>query len=235
MGEVWLAFLGWFFGAVATIAIAMWVERLRSPKLKLSMEPPFSLGPRGPINARLLSLRLRVSNQTLPSWANFWLVRSPAQQCRAEITFHRLDGTLVFDIAMPGRWVSAPEPVVLWDGVISPVIANPQVLGATVEIFPGETELLDVAVRVDGETSCFGWNDATYFHPNWRNPDWMLLPSVYLINATIRSSGRKTDQCFRLANDGGTLGTFRLIPASEEDRRAIQKNNDPPRGTENAP
>jgi hypothetical protein len=39
------------------------------------------------------------------------MVRGPALQCRAEITFHHQDGHNVFGRAMDGRWASSPEPV----------------------------------------------------------------------------------------------------------------------------
>ena len=91
---VLLAFLGWLLGAMATIVIAIWVEYLRSPSLRLSFEAPsLTLNARGPINTRFRIVRIKVFNEPLPDWANHWLVRLPAQQCRAEVAFLRQDAT----------------------------------------------------------------------------------------------------------------------------------------------
>jgi len=67
------------------------------------------------------TLRVTLCNKTLPRWAK-WMVRAPALQCRAAITFHHLvDRQDIFGKAMDGRWASAPEPVPI---AVAP--ANPQ-------------------------------------------------------------------------------------------------------------
>jgi hypothetical protein len=32
------------------------------------------------------------------------------------------------------------------------------------DVYPGEEETLDVAVRFDDEADCYGWNNDAYFH-----------------------------------------------------------------------
>jgi len=147
-------------------------------------------------------------------WAN-WITRLPAQQCRAEVVFLRSDGTPFLDKAMIGRWTDTPEPRVVSvtsaNGQVVQLLTNPQELKPTVDVYPGDTELLDVAVRVDGEDDCYGWNDETYYYQNWRNPNRRLGRSIFLVDVIVTSSGKKSIGHFRVANDGPALASFRLI------------------------
>lgn len=181
------AFLGAIFGGIVTIAVAIWIEHLRSPLVRLGFDAPEPIPARGPFQNDWRSLRVRVSNKPLSDrlWANKWMSRLPAQQCRAEICFLRTDGTLVFDKPMTGRWPGTPEPRVIrvqvQGGGTVTLLDNPYELKPTVDIYPGESEGLDIVVRVEGETSCYGWNDETYYYENWRNPKWELEHRLYLV------------------------------------------------------
>ena len=158
----------------------------------------------------------------MPTWAN-WIVRSAAQQCRAEIVFLRTDGTALFDKPMTGKWTDTPEPrVVLSDinGQVVPYIINPQELRPAVDVYPGASEVLDVVVRVDGEDACYGWNNETYFYQDWRNPDRKLDNRIYLVEVTVTSSGRKRKDYFRLTNDG-PFAAFRLDAPTERELAAV--------------
>ncbi len=222
--DVLLAFLGWFFGGITTILIAIWVERLRSPVLKFSIEEPLTLAPTSAFSNPWRSLRVKVSNERLPSWAN-WLVRLPAQQCRAEIAFLRLDATPLFEKPTTGRWTGTQEPLVAFlsndKGETIPVLTNPQMLTPALDVYPDDSELLDIVVRVEGEDLCYCWNDETYFYHDWRNPHRVLGHGLYLVEVTISSSGRKRRGQFRLSNDG-PFTAFRLTEITPADRQAIE-------------
>ena len=140
MGELFAsAFLGAILGGIVSVAITIWVERLRSSRVKLALADPLTFLPRGPLQSNWRSLQVNVSNQTPHPLVNWWMVRAPAQQCRAEISFLRLDGTPFIAQPMIGRWAAgAPEPrtihVTTPNGTV-PVLTNPQELKTTVDIF----------------------------------------------------------------------------------------------------
>lgn len=172
------------------------------------------------------SLRVSVLNEPLPVWAK-WMVRAPALQCRATITFHHLiDGRNFFGRAMEGRWAGSPEPLPL--PVIGPQGQQFQVLDFTrltlksrIDIYPGQTQVLDIANRPDNDDECYGWNNETYFAtPPWRNPNWKLPRGRYLLTVIISSSGQEVADFFHLANDG-LRRDFRLEPASRDERRRL--------------
>jgi hypothetical protein len=165
-----------------------------------------------------------VSNERLPAWADWWLSRLPAQQCRAKISFLRLDGTRFFEEPMAARWASgSPEPTVVHvqtpTGVV-PVLTNPQELKATVDIYPGDAEQLDVAIRVDQEQHAYAWNDETYFHQDWRNQNRRLGHDRYLIEVSVSSSGRRCTAWFRIDNDG-PFTSFNLAKLTLTQRQVI--------------
>jgi hypothetical protein len=178
-------------GAVITIGITIWVARLYRPSLQLSIEEtpcdiPYEPG-RPARKSRYV--RLLLLNRPLP-WYASWTVRAPAQQCRAEITFHELNGGPPIGGAMPGRWAGSPQPIPM------PIVNNQgqtafQLLDigrmtpeSRIDVYPGEKEELDVAARFDDEQECYGWNNEAYSY-NWRNPKWKLSHRDYLVKALL--------------------------------------------------
>jgi hypothetical protein len=220
MGPLTQLVLGAALGAILSILITVWVARLYRPSLLLSIDPPLDLVYE--VNApakKARHLRLRLHNEALP-WYARWTVRAPAQQCRGEITFHQLSGEpLSSGDKMPVRWVNSPQPVSL------PIVSRTSrtvefemldigrmTSESRIDIYAGESELLDIAVRFDDEQDCFGWNNEAYFH-QWRNPKWQFPRSVYLARVIVRSSGHKCEGLYRLFNDPN----FHLEPAKAGD------------------
>jgi len=214
-------------GGLITILTAMWVEYLRRPSLSLAIEEPPLDRPAVTGRGTSRNLRLRLRNKSLP-WILRWIQRAAALQCRGEITFHHLDdGQDVLGRAMPVRWVNSPEPV-------APQIYDlqqhqPQFYivdfsrgsgESRIDVYPGEEEMLDVAVRFQGEADCYGWNNEVYGN-NWRTPRWRLPRGRYLVKVVVTSSGQKCADVFRMVNDVEQLTDFRLIKASKVDRAKI--------------
>jgi hypothetical protein len=215
---VW-GFVGTLVGALVSIVTTVTVEYLRRPSLTLSIEdPPLDLryDPPGSRPAtEMRSLRVKLFNKTLPRGAR-WMVRSAALQCRAAVTFHHLaDERDIFGRAMDGRWASTPEPAPIAVGPPSPegeTLAIFQRPISTVDIYPGESELLDIAVRCDTDNEYYGWNNETFFSsPAWRNPRWTLDRGRYLVRVTVTSSGQKCTRRFILENSADR-SAFRLEP-----------------------
>jgi len=217
--------LGILGGGLITIATAIFIEYLRLPKLTLSIETPvLDMPPRR-------HLRLVLHNKPLPRGFR-WILRSAALQCRGEITFHNLSGQNLFDRAMAVRWASSPEPGQITGqifDVVSQVVGHNVVrnvryymadvagIASTIDVYPGEQEVLDVAVRFEGESDCYGWNNESYFH-NMRTEHWRLQRGTFLIKAVIASSGNKCVGKFRLISEVDALTGFRLTPLLAEDK-----------------
>ena len=213
-------------GAIIAVLVAISVEYLRRPSLTLFVEtPPYDgqYADRPATNVRFV--RVKLFNQPLNSWAR-WMLRGPALQCRGAISFHHLDGQNVFGRVMDARWSGSPEPVPIQ--AITPTGQQFQIFDPTrltaqsrIDVYPGESELLDIAGRYDNETECYGWNNETYRCATpWRNPDWQLPSGRYLVRVVISSSDQKCVGIFRLINDVNRTD-FRLEPATPEDRLKV--------------
>jgi hypothetical protein len=212
-------FLGVVFGAFVSIAASVgtviWVEFLRRPSLYLERAEPNEAEYQPPMPAtHVRSLRVRLHNRKLPRWADWWTVREPALQCRARITFHFLeDENDRFGRTMAGRWTNTPQPTALFvkDSKGQEFAIAPQMVDA-VTVYPGENELLDIAVRLDDEADCYGWDNESFF-TDWRNQKWQLGSGRHLVKVEITSSGPRCTGWFRLENPAGR-GDFRLEPYS---------------------
>jgi hypothetical protein len=214
-------------GGVITIVTAVFIEYLRTPSLGFSIEsPPLDvIYPENRPAREVRYLRLKLSNKPLPSWLR-WLQRAAALQCRGSITFHHLDGQNVFGRAMDTRWSGSPEPVpiqIVGEGVRLQIWDPVRITTASrMDVYPGESQLLDVASRFDGDAPCYGWNNEAYFStPPWRNPAWRLGAGRYLARVEVTSSGQKCVGIFRLINDVDR-SDFRLESTTAEDLQRMR-------------
>jgi hypothetical protein len=90
-----------------------------------------------------------------------------------------------------------------------------------VDVYPNETEPLDIAIRADSDAECYGWNDDSYRH-HWRNPHWKLNPGCYLVRVVITSSGQRCAGVFHLKNDG-SRAEFALTLASPCQTKSVER------------
>jgi hypothetical protein len=216
------------FGGLITVLTAIGVEYLRRPKLRLSIEEKpcdVTNGEGSPArNSRFVRLKLR--NEPLWRWAR-WMERATALGCHGEITFHHLDGQKVFfGRAMAVRWSGLPVAqaiVSLEDGKIHSQIIDVDRPNTAprIDVYAGEEEILDVAVRFDDEPECYGWNNDGYSH-KWRNPNWKLPRGRYLVKVVIASSGQKCTGLYRLVNNVDNRTDFRLEAALAEDWKKVR-------------
>lgn len=212
------AVLGMLVGAFLIVR----VEELRKPVLKLRLLPSHTAPyPEGRPAKVGYVVTLAVSNEVLPWWGR-WMSRSAAEQCRADISFHHMDGQDVFGRSMVAKWVRTPEatplPIHRPHGELLGVLVDSERIfrEPRIDIAPGESSNLDVAVRFDDESECYGWNMDSYRF-GWRNPNWRLDPGRYLVCVRVFSGDQSCTGLFRLLNDVPT-NAFRLEPAIASDR-----------------
>jgi hypothetical protein len=208
-------------GAVVAILITIWVESLRKPKLTIEIGEPSDIAytNRPAQNARFLGLML--INKPLPRVFR-WLQRNAALRCHGTIQFYHLDGQNVFGRSMPIRWSGSPEPIPMLIPIDSKTLMLPDPARFTllphIDVYPGDSERMDVAAKFDDEQECFGWSNESYFsNPPWRNPDWHLPRGRYLVKVTVVCAGEKFSRIFRLVNDVQSRD-FRIEAALPNDR-----------------
>lgn len=192
-------------GAVIAIIITIVVEILHKPKLSLRIIDPLDVDYDKHPAEKARFLRLELSNKPLPKLFR-WMQRNAAFQCHGTIEFFHLDGQSVYGKSMPIRWSSTPEPVsipiVIENKVIQFIDPSKLNMSSRIDIYPAETELLDVTAKFDDEADCYGWTNENYFsEPAWRNPNWKLQSGRYNVRVKIFTAGEKHFKDFRLIND----------------------------------
>ena len=222
-----ISIIGGLVGAVIAIAFVMLEEHLRKPRFGLEIGDTEDAKWTGRPANRAKWLRLKVENRQLPRLAR-WLSRNMALHCSGLITFYHLEGRNVFGRSMQARWWGVREPLPILavaEGLPTIQIIDPVRLASEMhrDIYSGESEQLDVAVRFDDDVECYGWCDENYSsEPRWRNPKWKLDKGRYLVKVTVKSSTKCCD-VFQLINDG-SVNDFRLEKAQPGDRKKVCKN-----------
>jgi len=200
-----LTILGTILGSLIAALITILIEVLRKPHLKMQIIPPVDMTFTDKPAKEMRAVRIRLLNMPLPRWIK-WMYRNPALQCHGKITFHHLDGDNIFGRSMILRWANAPEPIPLRveignvQGLVFDPVRITQI--QKMDVYPGESAEIDIAVKLDYEPECYGWSNESYFsEPLWRNVAWRLKQSRYIVKISVLSSGETITGLFRLIND----------------------------------
>jgi hypothetical protein len=116
---------------------------------------------------------------------------------------------------MPGRWSGWPEPLAFVGRIgeqaielVNPYFMSPQF--RRIDIYSGAPGSLDIAVRFDDDSECYGWTTENY-NKRWKNPDWKLSAGRYLVRVNVSADAAQASAGFLLVNDTA-IGNFRLEP-----------------------
>jgi len=80
-----------------------------------------------------------------------------------------------------------------------------------VTIAAGESEILDVLVKHQGDADAFGWNNEAYLS-GWRPPHYPLAPGAYRIDVEILSVSASDQRRAFEAHVGATIEDASLKP-----------------------
>lgn len=182
MNNFWLQLLVAFIGAIPALLFALWVEKKRMPKLKITASEDANADntyqqPNPHAGERWKFFRVKVENKAF----NFpfkWIPRQTAENCRAKIEFSKI-GTEQQNFSMLGRWASTPElPHLTNDILLKLLYPDP------VTIPVNESEYLDIITKNEGDKEAYGWNNEAYVH-NWRIPHYKLERGKYQVKVTV--------------------------------------------------
>jgi hypothetical protein len=163
------------------VLLALWIERLRMPKLVINAPESANWDNRFvPSTLRWKFFRVEVENKNFPKLLS-WIPRQTAENCRAKIEFYKVgefSPIFVFD----GRWASTPELPYLQNQDANIKVQFPD----PVTIPVCQKEKLDVFVKEETEDCAYGWNNESYFH-QWRNIKYKLEEGEYIVKVTINT------------------------------------------------
>lgn len=136
-----------------------------------------------------------------------------AAGARCYVRFLDTANRSLFAELMPGRWSSAPEPIVPVSGrsnergleVVSALDASKLPYGYVTNLADGIQEPLGIAARFDEDGVCFGWTQESYFH-NWRMEKWRLPTGILKAEIIVRVEGHNFRNILRF--DSTTANQF---------------------------
>ena len=175
-----------FFTSLVAVLIALWIEKLRQPLLKItigdeanhdSTYPDFSRK-----SERWKFFRVKITNKKFPFLFK-WIPRYTALNCSANITFVTV-GSDEKTFSMSGRWASTVELAYL-----SPEQKMIRIFAPDpVAINPGCSELLDIFTKSERDNNAFAWNNETYLaEKKWRHPRLVLDRGKYKVVVSIQT------------------------------------------------
>lgn len=190
-----LTIIGAFLGTLGGLAVALFLERVKQPKIRISLTTHSDQSP-GKVRARFL--HLTVENRALPSCISGWLSRQTATSAYGRIRFLYPDGKEAFPRPMDVRWTSSPEP---------PEFVNNGVLPPSTfdflrfrDIYTSRPEGIDVCVKFEGDSVCYGFTNVSYVH-NLKHPEYELKGGRYSIEVSIYSGDQIWTERFVVRND----------------------------------
>lgn len=186
-----------FFFSVLGVFAALIVDREKYPRIKISAKEEansdntYSSGAH--IGERWKFFRIAVSNEKLPTWIDWLIVRQTAENCRAEIRIKGMNNGVNY--SYKGRWASTPEiPFLDQNSALLKIAYNPD----PVIIEEGKEEILDIFTKNERDKEAYGWNNESYFH-DWRNKSYVLNPGLYFVRViVIPQNGISASQEFML-------------------------------------
>ncbi len=86
------------------------------------------------------------------------------------------------------------------------------------DILAGESAVLDVALKFNGLTDCYGFNNENYLQPDLRLPDHVVGQGVCRVIVRVASGGLVCVKEFELQNPGAGLNDFALVDQPDRPR-----------------
>lgn len=213
---------GIVLGGIFTYSFTRRIENLKRPNLIMAEGKPWPM-PAIPQRGRPSGLFIYVKVTNPPNQGRFraWVPKDTAYECYPTIEFLRdTNGKLNLECSLVGRWDRAPEPTTMSIYLYTPtglaevgalkddLRLRPDQPSQFVNIYPGKTESLAIAVKLDEDTESYGWSNESYDH-RYRHPNYLLEGERYLVRVTIETMGIKKTDVFRLHN-GATRDAFSL-------------------------
>jgi hypothetical protein len=199
-------------GIILAMAIPVLFEQWKKPDLDI-----IAMNEEGRGAAQYKFVHLRVVNK--PHKIVQFIERNYANEARANITFiDKSSGNELF--SMPCKWSGKPEPVEL---IYSPQAGgNIYVLDVTkiseaesTNIAPGKDgEVLDVAIKHNGEIECYGFNAQSYApqaQPGWKDPNKRISLPQCLLKVKVTSGDISKAKDFTLKNPDKAIENFVCI------------------------
>jgi hypothetical protein len=212
----WGFVIGGLIGFIASVLSILGYEWLRRPILDLRVEEP------APAGGGRRHVHVRVSNRPQARLLRRLIPRLPTSLCRAWVRIYLPQaaggkGYITFD----GRWVNQREPgQYLSGGKLQP---DPGLIFVPhrEDILAGESAVLDIALKLDGDTDCYGFNNLNYMDSSHRLAEHRVEQGTCRVLVRVVSGDYVRVEQFELRNTGTSLKGFSLGEVMDRRTRIV--------------
>lgn len=206
--------VGFIVGVFASFLAAIGFEKFKTPNLEITVGPkttPNNLP--GRASTKYSFLHLNVSNK------NNWLkLTNPALSVRAKLYFKDPSNNKEL-FSIDGRWSGNPEPYTPMSPLGDRGTVNPTIFPVLrkIDIFPGQTEGLDVAIKYDDENPIYAFSNESYIPSNkmWRSQNWQIDLKKILIDVTVNTGDLIKQELFLLKNPDKSIEKVEIEKPSQ--------------------
>ena len=183
IANILISFVVSLIASLLAVILALRIDKEKLPKLVITTSEEANVDiryvdePKDHAGERWKTFRVAVKNK--PFSKPFQSVlRQTAENCRAQIEFFKLEGSLLF--SMKGRWPSTPQLSYIPNDVRLLKLFHPD----PVTIPVNEKEFLDIITKNENDKEAYGWNNESYFC-NWRTPHHRINRGKYTVKVTM--------------------------------------------------
>lgn len=191
--DILITVLSLIISGIISLVIALYVERAKLPRLKLTIANPSDQQDTN-INARYL--QIHISHVGIESWLRFFLQPLPALACVARLRFLREDGLEVMPTVFDARWTYSQQPPEFGQPIFPSVFE----MIKRRDIFPKTEEKIDVCVKYNDEDDCYVFNNS-YYTRGARAKEHRIANGIYTVEVTVACGEITETARFRLRND----------------------------------
>lgn len=206
--------LGLVVGFLTNLLTAYLFEKFRTPNLEIRIgaKTPSNPLPHGN-GVQYSFLHLEVFNK------NKFNITNAALSVRARISFKNpQDNKEIFYI--DGRWSGNPEPYIPMNASGTEGRVNPTAfpLLRKMDILPGESQELDIAIKYDDDDAIFAFSNESYIPSGkmWCNDAWRIDLKKILLDVTVNSGDLRVNKQFFLINPGKETDGVSIEPLSNK-------------------
>jgi hypothetical protein len=190
---------------ILSVCLVYFIERRKAPRLFVKEENEKINTTAGQF--KLYSQRLVIENRKK---ILLGFLGEPAWHCRAIANVYRWGERRAIIRGIKLRWAGTSQPIPI-RGHIEIGEAEGSVLlfdeekyqDKLVDIFPNETEILDVVTKIDDDKDLYLWTNKNYKHNDFRDGRLKIPVGRYLVEIIIYYSKGKCRNRFFLKNDNG--------------------------------
>lgn len=179
------------------------IDRLTKPDLHITIANASNLSLS---NGKYKSLNLKILNKRRHGVMKFF--NKTATQLRCSITFYDFASKKqLFENKIIARWNTTREPLTpdYKQVDVGLALTNPREV-----LTPGEETTISVAIKKDGVSSCYPFNNESYLHKDFSKPEWEIKDDKFTVKVLLQPAESEDMSAEFLVLNKANLSQFKI-------------------------